>query len=126
MAKGDICKIIIKDDFNNVLILQKKTKKDEISKWVLVSSELKGRESDEKAANRAVKDDLKIIVFDLEKIKEEEINEKLLMVYTGSIRERVICADSIKKIQWANKRELGKYEMEEVDKNILNEFFSSK
>ena len=97
MAKGDICKIIIKDDFNNVLILQKKTKKDEISKWVLVSSELKGRESDEKAANRAVKDDLKIIVFDLEKIKEEEINEKLLMVYTGSIRERVICADSIKK-----------------------------
>ncbi|MFR5264302.1 hypothetical protein [Clostridium sp.] len=126
MAKGDICKIIIKDDFNNVLILQKKTKKDEISKWVLVSSELKGRESDEKAANRAVKDDLKIIVFDLEKIKEEEINEKLLMVYTGSIRERVICADSIKKIQWVNKRELGKYEMEEVDKNILNEFFSSK
>lgn len=126
MAKGDICKIIIKDDFNNVLILQKKTKKDEISKWVLVSSELKGRESDEKAANRAVKDDLKIIVFDLEKIKEEEINEKLLMVYTGSIRERVICADSIKKIQWVNKRELEKYDIEEVDKNILNEFFSSK
>lgn len=126
MAKGDICKIIIKDDFNNVLILQKKTKKDETSKWILVSSELKGRESDEKAANRAVKDDLKIIVFDLEKIKEEEINEKLLMVYTGSIRERVICADSIKKIQWVNKRELEKYDIEEIDKNILNEFFSSK
>lgn len=48
------------------------------------------------------------------------------MVYTGSIRERVICNDSVEKIQWVNKNELEKYEIREIDKNILNEFFSSK
>lgn len=126
MAKGDICKIIIKDDFNNVLILQKKAKRGEQSRWSLVSGELKARETEEKCANRTVNDNFKITVFDLERVKEEEINEKLLIVYTGIIKERVICNNNVEKIQWVNKRELEKYDIEEIDKNILNEFFSSK
>lgn len=126
MAKGDLCKIIIKDDFNNVLIIQKKAKRGEEVRWSLVSGELKARETDEKCANRAVNDDLKITVFDLKKIKEEETNEKLLMVYTGIIKERVICNNNVEKIKWINKKELEKYEIKEIDKNILKEFFYSK
>lgn len=30
MAKGDLCKIIIKDDFNNVLIIQKNLREAKI------------------------------------------------------------------------------------------------
>lgn len=123
MAKGDLCKVIIKDDFNNVLIIQKKLKKDELTPWTLVTKELKGRESDEKGAHRAVREDLKTIVFDLEKIKEDKIGENVLVVYVGSIKERVSSNDNVENLQWVNKEKLEEYDIDKNDKDLLQSFF---
>lgn len=126
MAKGDLCKVIIKDDFNNVLIIQRKLKKDELSPWSLVTKELKGRESEEKGAHRAVREDLKTIVFDLEKIKEDKVGENLLVVYVGSIKERVSSNDSVENLQWVNKEKLEEYDIEKNDKELLQSFLNIK
>lgn len=123
MAKGDLCKVIIKDDFNNVLIIQKKLKKGELTPWTLVTKELKGRESDEKGAHRAVREDLKTIVFDLEKIKEDKIGENVLVVYVGSIKERVSSNDNVENLQWVNKEKLEEYDIDKNDKDLLQSFF---
>lgn len=123
MAKGDLCKVIIRDDFKNVLVVQKRAKKGEKSndKWSLVSKSAKGRESQEKCVHRAVKEDLKTILFDLEKVKEVNIEENLLIVYSGTIKERIGCNENIEKLQWINKNSLENLEIEEIDKNILKE-----
>ena len=76
MAKISTCTLIIRDDFKNVLILQKKVKKGEVDSFSLLTQKLRGRESEEKCVNRAVKDSLKSIIFDLEKLQ----NYKLILV----------------------------------------------
>ncbi|WP_455811235.1 hypothetical protein [Clostridium butyricum] len=45
MMKCTACTLIIKDDFENVLILKKKVKKGQIGKWSLLSQNLRGKES---------------------------------------------------------------------------------
>ena len=54
MAKISTCTLIIRDDFKNVLILQKKVKKGEVDSFSLLTQKLRGRESEEKCVNRAV------------------------------------------------------------------------
>ena len=55
MSKVIGCSLIVKDDFNNFLILQKKVKRTEPEKWCLITSKLKGKESYEKSINRGVR-----------------------------------------------------------------------
>lgn len=126
MAKGDLCKVIIRDDFNNVLIIQRKSKKGEINPWTLVTKELKGRESEEKGAHRAVREDLKTIVFDLEKIKEDKIGENMLLVYVGSVKERVSSNDNVENLQWVNVQKIEEYDVDKEDKEILQSFLNVK
>ena len=68
MSNIKFCSIIIKDDFNNILISKRKGKKADEHLWYIFERKIKGRETPEKCANRAIKEDLKTIVFDLNKL----------------------------------------------------------
>lgn len=127
MAKGDFCKILIRDDFKNVLVVQKKGKKNEIiDTWTIVSKTLKARESEEKAVHRIIKEELKTIVFDLEKIKEEEKEENMMIVFLGTIKERISSNDSVANLKWINKNELETIKIDSKDLEILKEYFDEK
>lgn len=107
------CSIIIKDDFNNVLIVQRKVKKNEPKKWDIFSRNIRGKESPEKCINRAIKEDLKTIIFDLEPFKEyviDEENENNILVYTGCIKERIILHADIIMSKWINLKDIESYD----------------
>ena len=61
------CSLIIRDDFNNVLLLKKKVKRGQIEKWSLLTQKKRSKEEHEKTIHRGVKDILKSIVFDFHK-----------------------------------------------------------
>ena len=85
MAKITECSIIIKDDFNNVFIAQRRTKKNEPKLWYVIGRKVRGKETEEKCISRAIKEDLKSIIFNLEQVAEilnEELNE-ICAVYKG-------------------------------------------
>ncbi len=89
MMKCTACTLIIKDDFENVLILKKKVKKGQIGKWSLLSQNLRGKESDEKCLNKASNKILKTIIFDLEPYKEfvlDSDSDEGIRVYKGEIK----------------------------------------
>lgn len=107
------CSIIIKDDFNNVLIVQRKVKKNEPKKWDIFSRNIRGKESPEKCINRAIKEDLKTIIFDLEPFNEyviDEENENNILVYTGCIKERIILHADIIMSKWINLKDIESYD----------------
>ena len=126
MTKIVACTLIIKDDFNNVLVLKKKAKKGQEEKWSLLTQKFRGKENDEKCLNRAMKDILKSIIFNLEEFKEYSINQEngeSIKVYLGDLKERFILDKSYNEAKWINKNELEKYNLEELDKNILKDFY---
>ncbi len=113
MGKIIGCSIIIKDDFNNVLIVQRKVKKNEPKKWDIFSRNIRGKESPEKCINRAIKEDLKTIIFDLEPFKEyviDEENQNKILVYTGCIKERIILHADIVMSKWINLKDVESYD----------------
>ncbi len=60
MSNIKFCSIIIKDDFNNILISKKEKEKKQMSTYgMFLKEKIKGRETPEKCANRAIKEDLK-------------------------------------------------------------------
>ena len=67
------CSVIIKDDFNNIFIVRRKTKRNEPKLWYIVGKKIRWKETEEKCIARAIKDDLKSIIFNLEKLGEIKI-----------------------------------------------------
>ena len=65
MNKAVGCTLLIKDDFNNVLVLNKKVTRGEEQTWSLLSGKSRGKESDEKCLNKASNKILKTIIFHL-------------------------------------------------------------
>lgn len=123
MMKTTACTLILKDDFNNVLVLKKKVKRGEIGKWSLMSQKLRGKESFEKCINKACNKILKTIVFDLEEYKEIEINEEEgLKVFTGDLKGRFVLDKSYDEAKWININDIDEYEFEDMDKAILKDF----
>lgn len=125
--KCNVCALIIKDDFENILILKKKVKKGEVAKWSLLSQKLRGKESDEKCLNKASNKILKTIIFDLEPYKEIMVNEELdegIRVYKGEIKGRFVLDKTYDDAQWVHRSKLNEYEFEEVDKLILEDFIT--
>ena len=107
------CSIIIKDDFNNVLVVQRKVKKNEPKKWDIFSRNIRGKESPEKCINRAIKEDLKTIIFDLTLFKEYVIDDEtgnITLVYTGSVKERVTLHADIIMSKWINLKDIESYD----------------
>ena len=127
MMKCTACTLIIKDDFNNILILKKKVKKGEVGKWSLLNQKLRGKESDEKCLNKASNKILKTIIFDLEPYKEFMLNEELdegIRVYVGEIKGRFVLDKTYDDAQWIHKDTLGEYEFEDTDKLIIDSLMS--
>lgn len=123
MMKTTACTLILKDDFNNILVLKKKVKRGEIGKWSLINQKLRGKESFEKCINKACNKILKTIVFDLEEFREYEINEEeSLKVFIGDLKGRFVLDKSYDEAKWINIKEIDEYEFEGMDKAILEDF----
>lgn len=122
MSKITECSLIIKDDFNNIFIVRRKTKRNQPQLWYTVGKKIKGRESEEKCVARAVKDDLKSIVFNLERIAEINLNEEsdeVCAVYVGELKEKVVYGTDIAEGKWISSRELDNYSLAEGEKEKI-------
>ncbi|MDU5821100.1 MAG: hypothetical protein E6Z48_14335 [Clostridium butyricum] len=127
MMKCTACTLIIKDDFENILILKKKVKKGQIGKWSLLRQNLRGKENDEKCLNKASNKILKTIIFDLEPYKEfvlDSDSDEGIRVYKGEIKGRFVLDKSYDDAQWVNKNKLSEYEFEDIDKLIMENFIA--
>ena len=126
MSKVINCSLIIKDDFNNVLIIQRKVKRGQPKLWSILSRPIKGKETAEKCLEKIAKDDLKGIVFNLTHFKDIAINENEVdSVYTGTIKESIILHKDITASMWINESVLSQYDIIESDNSILRDFFAS-
>lgn len=124
MANIMECSIVIKDDFKNVFIIQKKAKKKEPKLWYLVGKKIKGKETTEKCINKAIKEDLKTIIFNLEPVFELDINDsETCLVYEGELKERVVYGTEIVDGKWVSEREIDNYEFAPYEKEKLIKYF---
>ena len=109
--------LVVMDDFKNVLLLKLKTKRGQEEKWSLISRKLKGKEDCEKCIEKALKTSIKTLIFDLNKVKEVAINdEENYMLYVGNMLDK-----AYSDYKWINKNTLSEYNVEEFEKNILEE-----
>ena len=113
MSNIKFCSIIIKDDFNNILISKRKGKKADEHLWYVFERKIKGRETPEKCANRAIKEDLNV--------NEEET----LRVFTGSLKEKITCGANITTYKWINKDDLDDYTFANGELEKINAFFDT-
>ena len=121
------CKIVIYDDFNNVLIAERGKGKNTPKIWGLFGIEVKGKEDDERCITKAVDKDLKCTIFDLKAFKEIKISDdELLKVFTGTVKEYITTHKSINTVKWIGKKELNNYNFEDEDIHILNDFFDGR
>lgn len=119
--------LIIKDDFNNVLVLNKKVKKSEPETYCLVEQKARAKESAEKCVHRSVKDSLKSIVFDLEEINDYPVEgeeEEIVKAFVGTIKERIVLDKAYIDSKWVGKNQFNNYNLSELDKKVLNDFFN--
>lgn len=123
MSKIAECSVIIKDDFNNIFIVRRKTKRNQPQLWYIVGKKIKGRETEEKCITRAVKDDLKSIVFNMEKIGETIINKELdefCAIYSGELKEKVVYGTDIVEGKWVSAKDLENYDLAEGEKEKIS------
>lgn len=126
MGKIIGCSLIVKDNFNNVLVIQRKAKKNEPKIWQLVSKKRRGKEDLEKTVSRAAKEDLKSILFDLEEFDEVSVDsqaDSANMIFTAIVKERMVYHKDIVAAKWINKKDVNSIELLELDRNILNTYF---
>lgn len=123
MNKSAGCTLLIRDDFNNVLVVNKKVKRGEEQTWSLLSEKSRGKESDEKCIDRVVKDALKSIPFETKFVGEYNSNDEIFKVYSAILREKIVLHKNYKECKWIGKNEIDKFNLLEKDKNILREYF---
>lgn len=122
MSRVAECSVIIKDDFNNIFIVRRKTKRNQPKLWYTVGKKIRGRETEEKCISRAVKDDLKSIVFNLEKIGEAKIDKETdnsCAIYMGELKEKVVYGTDIAEGKWVSRKELENYDLAEGEKEKI-------
>lgn len=123
MNKITECSIIIKDDFNNIFLVRRKTKKNQPILWYTVGKKLKGRETEEKCIARAVKDDLKSIAFNIEKIGETIVSSELgevSSVYVGELKEKVVYGNDIVEGKWVGLEDLKNYDLADGEEEKIS------
>lgn len=126
MAKVVSCSLIIRDDFNNILIIKKRVKRGQKEEWSILNQKIKGKENTEKCINRGVKDILKSIAFDLAEVKEyvvNEIEDESIIVFSGILKEKVTLDKNYKELKWINKNDSDSYEINDFDKKIIRDYF---
>ena len=107
------CSIIIYDNDDKVLIVQRsKSKKSFPLMWETVGGALEGNETPEECIRREVKEELNCNVIDLKLFNVYIINEDnryVLIVYTGRINEPIQHNSEIEQIRWIDKCEIGEF-----------------
>ena len=117
------CSIIIKDDFNNILIIKKEQKKN-FGLWKCVGRLKKGRENNEKCIANSVKEELNTLIFDLKEVKEFKINEEdSIMIYEGKIKDYMNFGKKVMDMKWISEKEIENYEFLDGQKEMLLEYF---
>lgn len=117
------CLILLKDDFNNILLIQKGKKKNP-GKWQLVGRRKKGKETDDKCINNAIKEDLNTLIFDLEEYGEfNDENNETFMIYTGKIKDFMNLGKNVISSEWVSENRIENIDIEEFSKNVVNDFF---
>ncbi|WP_194190448.1 hypothetical protein [Clostridium chrysemydis] len=122
MGKNQKCSVIIKDDFNNVLIIAKGKKNDPI-KWQLIGRESKGKETKEKCINNCVKEVLNTLLFDLEEVDEFLIEDQSVYLFKGKLKEYINLGKNVKEIEWVNEESIENYDFLNGEKELLIEYF---
>lgn len=128
MGKITTGSLIIKDDYKNVLIIQRKAKKNDPKLWEILQRDIKGKETQEKCIGKMAQRELKTVVFDLTPFKEYVINEEkeeLLMLFTGKLKERITLHKDIMMDKWISESELDKYDFVPGHKERLLDYFKS-
>ena len=126
MSNIAYCEVIVKDDFNNVLIVQKKVAKNEPRLWSLVGKKKKMNETLDKCIHRVIKEELKTIGFDIRGFSTYKINdEEEKIVVSAILREKVSCHQSIIEWEWISKKDLEKYDFIDNNKEILAKFWGN-
>jgi len=119
------CSIIIYDDFNAVLIAARgKRKLQDV--WSIFGKDIKGKETPEQCANKAIDKDLNCTVFDMTPFKEYVLNEDTgdtSLVYIGKVKHYINQHKDIHSLKWITERELNTYEFSSGEKEILLDFF---
>ncbi|WP_322413577.1 hypothetical protein, partial [Clostridium perfringens] len=78
--------------------------------WYIIARKLRGKETAEKCISRAIKEDLKSIVFNLEQLSEELNEELVSLLYKGEIKERITYGNDIVEGRWISLNEIDQYE----------------
>lgn len=118
------CSVVIKDDFGNLLVLRRKVKKTEPKLWGICGKKLKGKETFEKCANRAVKDDFSVVVFDLKEIETNADNEGNKL-FVGTIKEKVLAHKDISECKWIRADEVDTLDFHPEEKELLLNYINS-
>ncbi|MGL4850449.1 MAG: NUDIX hydrolase [Clostridium sp.] len=117
------CYILLKDDFGNILLVQKGKKKNP-GKWQLVGRFKKGKETNDKCINNSIKEDLNTLIFDLEEYKTFTIAEiGNILVFTGKIKDFMNHGKNIVNSEWISKSKFETMDTDEISSVILNDFF---
>lgn len=126
MGKIVGCYIIIKDDFNNVLLLKRKVKRGENPIWSFLYQKIRGKESAEKCINKGIKDKLKSVVFDLTEYMSIDFNEEeSAQVFTGIIRERVSLDKEYTEARWISQKNYMNFEFDDITSKLIEEYFKN-
>ena len=117
--------IIIKDDFNNIYIIRKKSKRNEPKLWSLVGRKLRGKDTTEKCILRAIKEDLKAVIFNLKEYDEIMLpEEEKCMLFTGELKEKVTFGTDVVEGKWISLRQLEDFDFVPQDKKKIIKYFN--
>lgn len=126
MVKKIKTSIIIYDDFKNVLIVQKgKSKKFDSKVWSILSKDITEKQDPEKYITKAVGKELKCNIFELLPYKIYEEDENKNIVFSGKLKEQIVCSADINEFSWIKERNLKEYNFSEMEEKILSEFFKT-
>jgi hypothetical protein len=127
MGKTAAYALIIEDDFKNILIIQRKAKRNSPKVWEILQKDIKGKQPVEKQISKMVDKQLKSIAFDLVSFKEYTINEeeKSVIVYTGKLKERITLHKDITMYKWITKDQLDEYDFVQGHKELLLDYFKA-
>ncbi|MGL5764897.1 MAG: hypothetical protein ACRCX8_04580 [Sarcina sp.] len=139
MSKIVYCEFIIKDDFNNVLIVKKKIKGETVKKWELIGGGMRNRakfinSEDQELLDEALfaimHSNLRTIGFDvtefatepynLESFEGEEVYKK---IYVAVLRDKAMFKKEILGKEWISPKELDNFDFKGKERDVLERFW---
>lgn len=125
MEKANKCIVIIKDDFKNILLIQRKVKKTEPRIWSLIECDVKGKATEEKSIDKTIKKNINSIIFNKNHISSiEEDADTFIKVFTGQLKERVVLHKDITACKWIGKKDIGNLDIYHKHAEIVKGYFN--